>query len=85
MLRRDMVVCWSRMGISVPVERFMGLRAIQTHMVESNHYCVDCGWHFRVDPERHIEIEHDGWCARIVENGDWRDWKRRGGLGIDDR
>lgn len=51
-------------------------------MAEARHYCVECDTHFGgrpnyVSPEEHIDIAHEGCAARIVEDGDFRDWQRK--------
>ncbi|WP_200531577.1 MULTISPECIES: hypothetical protein [unclassified Halorubrum] len=45
--------------------------------MRAKHYCADCGWHFRVDPAVHADLEHDGGLFRGVVNGNFRDYERR--------
>jgi len=46
-------------------------------MAEANHYCADCGTHFRADPETHARVEHDGGFFRGVIDGNYKDWQRK--------
>jgi hypothetical protein len=46
-------------------------------MAEAKHYCAECDTHFRVDPQEHADLEHDGYLFHGIENGDFRDYKRK--------
>lgn len=51
-------------------------------MPKSRHYCADCDTHFggppdNITPEEHAEIEHNGGIFRGVEDGNYKDWKRK--------
>lgn len=43
--------------------------------MEARHYCRTCDTHFRLDPDEHLRIEHDGGLAQIVGDGNWRDFE----------
>jgi hypothetical protein len=45
--------------------------------MRAKHYCADCNFHFRADPEVHAEVYHDNGLFRGIVDGDYRDYYRK--------
>jgi hypothetical protein len=51
-------------------------------MARAKHYCADCDSHFggspnNITPEEHANIAHNSGMFRGVQNGNYKDWKRK--------
>lgn len=45
--------------------------------MRSFHYCADCDTHFRADLETHAKVYHESGLFNGIEDGDFRDYRRR--------